>query len=121
MGCKSGTLPSFYLGMLLGAPFKSKSVWNPVIERIEGILDSWKASLLSKGARLILIKAILSSIPNYFLSLFTVLVSVANRIERLMRTFLWNDSPEHHHYHLVDWNVVCMPIQNSGLDIMRVR
>lgn len=49
LGCKIGTLPSSHLGIPLGAPFKSKQIWNPVLERIEGRLDSWKASFLSKG------------------------------------------------------------------------
>lgn len=88
--------------MPLGASFKAKVIWNMVIERIEGRLESWKASLLSKGGRVTLITAVIASILNYFLYLFTILVSIANRIERLMRNFLWNDSPEHHHYHLVE-------------------
>lgn len=112
LGCKIGSLPSSYLGMPLRAHFKSKSIWNPVIERIEGRLDSWKASLFSN---------VLASIPNYFLLLFTVPVSVANHIKRLMMNFLWNDSPEHHHYHLVDWDVVCTSIRKGGLGVRRVR
>lgn len=97
LGCKIGTLPSTQLGMLLGAHSKSKVIWNPVIERVE-VLEG----LLSKGGRLTLIKVVLASISNYFPSLFSVLALVANQIERLMQNFLWNDSLEHHHYHLVD-------------------
>lgn len=83
--------------MLLGAHSKSKVIWNPVIERVE-VLEG----LLSKGGRLTLIKVVFASISNYFPSLFSVLALVANQIERLMKNFLWNDSLEHHYYHLVD-------------------
>lgn len=45
------------------------------------VVYSWKTTLLSKGSRLALLKATLTSIPNYYLSLFTILVSVVNKIE----------------------------------------
>lgn len=40
LGCKIGTLPSSYLGLPLRTPFKSKSVWDPVLEQISRRLDS---------------------------------------------------------------------------------
>lgn len=47
LGCKVGSLPSFYLSLLLGAKINSRAVWNPVVERIDRKLDSWKAPILS--------------------------------------------------------------------------
>lgn len=58
-----------------------------MIERIEGRLDSWKAIILSKGVKLTIIKATLVSIPNYYLTLFTILVSMANCVERNLGIF----------------------------------
>lgn len=34
LGCRIGSLPTTYLGLLLGASFKSSLVWEPVVERI---------------------------------------------------------------------------------------
>lgn len=58
-----------------------KGCLDPVIEWIAGRLDSWKAHLLSKGGRLILLKFTLAFIPYHCLSLFTIPISVAWRIE----------------------------------------
>lgn len=88
---------------------------------MESRLDSWKASLLSKGGRLILIKAVMAVISNYLLSLFTILVSVANHMERMIRDFLWHDGSNHHKYHIVDWNMVCRPMNSGSLDIRKIR
>lgn len=88
LGCKIGFLPSSYLGLPLGAKFKSKAMWDPGIERITLRLDLWKAKHLSKVGRLTLLKATLASIPNYYLSLFTILGSVVVRIKSLFRKFL---------------------------------
>ena len=88
LGCRVGNLPMSYLGMPLGASHKSSSIWNPILEKSERRLASWKKLYLSKGGRLTLIKSTLSSLPTYFLSPFTVPTSVANKIEKLQRDFL---------------------------------
>ena len=81
--CRVGSLPLKYLGMLLGTPYKTASVWNPILERMEKKLSGWKRLYLSKGARLTLVKSTLSSLPMYYLSLFVILVAVADRLERI--------------------------------------
>ena len=35
LGCKQGSLPMKYLGLPLGAKFKDKSIWNPILEKME--------------------------------------------------------------------------------------
>ena len=102
LGCRIGSLPITYLGMPLGASHKSLTIWNPILEKIEWKLAGWKKMYLSKGGRLTLLKSTLSSIPTYFLSLFTIPTHVANKIERLQRDFLWRDSRNH----LVGWDKV---------------
>lgn len=51
--CKIRSLPATYLGLPLGANYKSKRIWESIMDRILARLDSWKAPLLFKGGRLI--------------------------------------------------------------------
>jgi len=81
LGCKIDSFPLTYLGLSLGAKFKEKDIWDPVIGRLEKRLSGWKTACLSKGGRLTLIKSVLSSIPTYFLSLFPLPTSVAHKLE----------------------------------------
>ena len=60
-----------------------------------------------------LLKSMLSSLPTYYLSLFTIPSHVANKIEKIQRDFLWGDSK----VHLVGWDKVCTPKVNGGLGI----
>jgi hypothetical protein len=81
MGCGVSPLPLKYPGLLLGASYKAKSIWNGVIEKIEHRLASWKTMYLSTGGRVTFIKSTLSNLPMYFMSLFPIPAGVANRIE----------------------------------------
>ena len=118
--CGVGSLLMKYLGMPLGTSFKIASLWNPILEKTEKKLSGWKRLYLSKGGRLTLLKSTLSSLPTYFLSLFTVPKAVAVRMESIQRNFLWRSSDESFKYPLVDWENVCLLVELGGLGIRSV-
>ena len=115
--CRVGSLPMIYLGMPLGSLYKTASIWNPILERMEKKLSGWKRLYLSKGGRLTLLKSTISSLPTYYLSLFTIPKAVAYRLERIQRNFLWGSSVECFKYPLVAWEKVCLPCESGGLGI----
>jgi hypothetical protein len=83
LGATITSIPMKYLGLPLGAWFKSKDMWNPIVGKMEKRLAGWKRIYLSKGGRLTLIKSTLSSLPTYFLSLFPLPLSIAKRMEKI--------------------------------------
>ena len=118
--CRVGSLPMKYLGMPLGTSFKTASIWNPILEKIEKKLFGWKRLYLFKGGRFMLLKSTLSSLPTYFLSLFTIPKAVATRLESIQRNFLWGSSEGSFKYPLVAWEKVCLPVEIGGLGIRSV-
>ena len=80
-GCRVGSLSSTYLGLPLGAPFKSVSMWDGVEECFHRRLAMWKRQYLSKGGRATLIRSTLSNLPIYFMSLLCLPNSVRRRLE----------------------------------------
>ena len=121
LGCKQGFLPMKHLGLPLGAKFKDKTMWNPIMEKMERRLAGWKRLYLSKRVGVTLIKSTLSNLPTYFLSLFPILASVANRIEKLQWNFLWGSFGDDPKIHLVKWATICSPISSGGLGIGNIR
>ncbi|RVW93472.1 Molybdenum cofactor sulfurase [Vitis vinifera] len=115
LGCRVGKLPISYLGLPLGASFKSSWVWDAVEERFKKRLTMWKRQYLSKGGRLTLIKSILSSLLIYFMSLFVIPRKVSSRLEISKGIFIgwWCPTEKPH---LVNWNLVCVD-KEGGLGI----
>lgn len=68
-----------------------------------------------------LLKSTLAAIPNYYLSLLTIPVSMATKIEMCFCNFLWNDMEEHHRYYLMDWNTIVRPLNCGGLGLRLIR
>ena len=56
-----GVLPIRYLGVPLVDRRLRIQEWQPVFEKVETRLGGWRARLLSRGGRLILLKAVLAA------------------------------------------------------------
>ena len=115
LNCKAFSWPILYPGLPLGGNPKTCGFWDPVIEKISSRLDGWQKAYLSFGGRITLIQSCLSHLPSYFLSLFKMPATVAAKIERLQRDFLWLGIGEGKRDHLVRWDVVCKPKAIGGL------
>ncbi|KAJ9675647.1 hypothetical protein PVL29_024530 [Vitis rotundifolia] len=116
-GYRVGSLPTTYLGMPLGAPFKSITVWDGVEERFRRRLFLWKRQYLSKGGRATLIRSMLSNLPIYLMSLLCLPSSVRRRLEKIQRDFLWGGGNLERKPHLVRWELVCLSKKKRGLGV----
>ena len=104
----------------MGGNPKVCGFWDLVIERISGRLDGWQKAYLSFGGRITLIQSCLTHMPCYFLSLFKIPASMAAKIMRLQRDFLWSGVGEGKRDHLVSWDVVCKPKAIGGLGFGKI-
>ena len=88
-----------------------------MVERISRRLDGWKKAYLSLGGRITLIQSCLSHIPSYFVSLFKIPVSIASKIKKMQRDFLWSGAGEGKKDHFIRWEVVSRPKELGGLGV----
>ena len=112
-----GSWPVSYLGMPFGDNPRRVGFWSPVVEKMTKRLEGWLKGRLSRGGRLTLIQSVLKSIPTYYLSLFKILVAVANEIEKMLRNFLWEGYEKGKGDHLVNWKIVSKSKKKGGLGI----
>lgn len=120
LGCQVDYLPSSYLGLLLGAPYKRVAPWDSELERVHNRLARWKGMLLSEGGKVVLANSVLSSLSTYYLSLFVIPRTVATRIEKCQREFIWGKGKEKEGIHLVAWDDICKPKHRGGLGIVKI-
>ena len=79
MECEVSALLITYLGIPLGANSRRVATWKPILNKIEKKLSCWKAKMLSKAGRLVIIKAMLDNLPICYLGLFKMPKMVAKR------------------------------------------
>ncbi|RVW47335.1 putative ribonuclease H protein [Vitis vinifera] len=116
-----GKLPSTYLGMPLGAPFKSVAAWDGIEERFRKKLAMWKRQYISKGGRITLVRSTLANLPIYFMSIFQMPRVVRIRLEKIQRDFLWGGGALVQKPHLVKWSIVCLDKRSGGLRVKNLR
>lgn len=63
-----------------------------------------KKQCLSLGAKITLIKASLSNLPLYYMSLFKMPKSAASRLDHLRRDFLWEGWGNSKRTRLMKWS-----------------
>ncbi|PWA74341.1 RNA-directed DNA polymerase, eukaryota [Artemisia annua] len=85
-------------------------------------LSKWKASCLSIGGRITLIKAVLESLPCYYFSIYRAPVKVINDLEGLIRRFLGGGgSSGVSKIHWVAWDRVAIPKKVGGLGLCKLK
>lgn len=70
IGYRIGSLPINYLGMPLGLDPSRKDFWIPLQEKFKKNLAGWKSRQVNQAGKLVMLKATLDSLPNYWFNMF---------------------------------------------------
>ncbi|XP_059294768.1 uncharacterized protein LOC132047801 [Lycium ferocissimum] len=116
-----GSLPTKDLGLSLGDKFKSLSIWNEVLEKMEKKLTNWKRQYLSLGGRITMVNSVISALPTYTMSPFPAPSSVLKRMDKLRKDFLWKGNKQGHSFELVNWKTVIKDKRLGGPGIKNLR
>jgi len=89
LGCPTASFPQTYLGLPLSPHKLRVSDFQPLIDSFDKYLAGWKARLLSSGGRIVLVNAVLESLPMYFMSSILLPKTVIEALDAGRRAFLW--------------------------------
>ncbi|KAL5567729.1 hypothetical protein UlMin_024304 [Ulmus minor] len=91
-----------------------------LIEKLDKKLSGWKAKLLSKASRLVLIKSVAQAIPNYVMQSTAIPKSVCEKLDSRMRRFWWGARDTlARPLCLHSWDKICTPKLVGGLGLRR--
>lgn len=96
-----------YLGLPIISGANRRSLWSEIISKIKAKIAAWGGHWLTKGGKVILIKAMLSALPIYHAAFLLAPRNVSEQISKLLRDFLWQGGKGNgKKMHLVKWEVV---------------
>ena len=117
---------SFFIQNMISETNKSKllQIANrlPIIEKIVDRLPGWKADLLTKAGRNILVQSVLTSMLIYLLLALDLPAKALEAIDKIRRSFLWKGRKDVRGGHcLIAWPKVTRPPNLGGLGISHLQ
>ena len=113
------------IGNYLGFPINHRGVprnkMNFIVEKVMSKLAGWKARFLSFAGRAVLVKSVMSTIPNYIIQVTALLTHLCDKLNKINRDFLWGSTSEKRRLHLVGWNKIIKSKEEGGLGIQAAK
>ena len=118
LGCTLSSFPQTYLGLPLSPKKLRPADYQPLLDSFDRFLAGWKARLLSYGGRIVLVNAVLGSLPIYYMSSILLPKSVCEVLDAKRRAFLWTGEDTCSGANcLIAWDRVCQARECGGLGI----
>ncbi|KAL9816576.1 putative RNA-directed DNA polymerase [Arabidopsis thaliana] len=119
-GIKQGSLPVRYLGVPLMAQKMKKHDYQPLLDRIKYKFSTWTARHLSFAGRLQLLKSVIYSTINFWVSIFMLPNQCLLKLEQMCNAFLWKGAPNSTRGANIAWDILCTQKECGGLGLRRL-
>lgn len=121
LGCVTYLLLCKYLGMPLTLRKPYAVQLQGLVDRVADCLPLWKAAMLPKSGRLLLIQSVLCAIPVHSMLALQLPLKTLSALVKICRGFLWCGKKEARGGNCaVAWEVVCTPKWAGGLGILNL-
>jgi hypothetical protein len=118
LGCVVESFPQTYLGLPLSCEKLGIDAFVPLIAKADKCLSGWRALLLSPAGRLVLVNAVLDSLPTHAMAAMLLPPAVIKALDALRRAFLWGGGDQVSGAKcLVAWDKVCRAKCEGGLGV----
>ncbi|XP_022028823.1 uncharacterized protein LOC110929940 [Helianthus annuus] len=121
LNCKIGSMSFNFLGLTIGAIMKREKYWKIVIDKFNKKLSAWKAKSLSFVGRMVLAKAVMGALLNYFFSMYLAPEKVIKALDAIRRDFTWGRKAGKYKIRWIVWGKMTKPRQQGGFGLGDLR
>ncbi|XP_073153896.1 uncharacterized protein [Henckelia pumila] len=111
---------NLYLGLPTISLKSKRAQFRYLVERVIRKIQGWENKSFSTGAREVMIKAVLQSIPTYAMQCFRIPSTVCEDIERECANFWWGMESGKRRMHWQTWDFLCKPKVRGGLGFRKL-
>ena len=109
----------------LGTPIfttsRKASAYQYLVDKIQKKIEGWQVKYLFVEGRVTLINSTLASIPIHVMQTTLLLQKISRHPDKLNCKFLWGDTTNHKHCHIVRWETITSLKDAGGLGIKSTR
>ncbi|XP_074300539.1 uncharacterized protein LOC141631816 [Silene latifolia] len=116
-GMKRGSLPFRYLGVNIIPKRLGVMDCQCLVDKITERIARLGTRKLSYAGRVVLVKAVLSTLHNYWVRIFILPKTVLDKIDAMCRKFLWHGTDCKGSPALVAWRNICRTKKKGGLGL----
>ncbi|KAL0744395.1 hypothetical protein Bca4012_085908 [Brassica carinata] len=106
-----------YLGLPEHFGRKKKDLFSSIVDRIKQKARGRSNKYLSAAGKLVLLQSVLSAIPSYPMSCFSLPVSLCKRIQSAVTRYWWDNDENSRKMEWVSWDNMAKPKVTGGLGL----
>ncbi|XP_059638815.1 uncharacterized protein LOC132281094 [Cornus florida] len=116
----SGSLLFTYLGLPISDRGIRRLDCKPLMDKVVAATTRWAGMNLSMAGRIELLRAVATPMVLYWSSVYSILATVINLIERRMRNFAWGYNEINFKLHSMCWKRVNSPKTEGGFGLRQI-